>query len=311
MSEMTKQNVMLGSDPELLLEKTINGRTKAFPIIGLLGHGKDNPLHIDDSGFRTLQEDNVALEYTTHPTSNKADFITEQQAMLEVARAKAAEFGLTIREKSSAVDFEQRMLMSEAAKTFGCEPTWNAYTNAENPSPNARQYLRSVGGHIHISYDNPTNEKSMELAKLLDIKYLEHKADLSGNNDNARRRLYGKAGEIRLKSYGFEWRVLSNAWVFDARTIGLIWDIVEQVFEEYERGVRVKETKYQAIQRKVSSNEQLHPSAIDIYTFTLTPKPKKVVPTSVKKPAVKKTVAKKTVAKKPTVKRKSRKLVAA
>ena len=69
MKYLTKYNVMLGSDPELLLKKTKFGITKAFPIVGLLGHGKDNPLYLDDTKFRTLQEDNVAL----NPKSNKAE----------------------------------------------------------------------------------------------------------------------------------------------------------------------------------------------------------------------------------------------
>jgi hypothetical protein len=292
---MKKNNVMLGSDPELLLKKTINTIEKSFPIIGLLGHGKNNPLHIDDSGFRTLQEDNVALEYTTHPTSNKADFLTEQKAMFKIAKAKAIEFGLTV-DNRCATSFDHNMLLSKEAKTFGCEATLNAYTNTENTSPDTNVTFRSAGGHVHISYDNPTTEKSLEIAKLLDLVYITSENRPINAGENSRRQLYGKAGEVRLKSYGVEWRVPSNAWVFNDEDINWIWNTVEKAFELYENGSRVKYSKYSTIQEAIDSNRTLQ---FPIHNFLETPtKPEVKRKSEPKAKKAVKSVAKKKVSRK-------------
>ena len=250
---MSKYKVMLGSDPELLLNKTVYMDQKPFPIIGLLGHGKHDPLHIDDSGFRTLQEDNVALEYTTHPTSTKEDWVEEQTNMYDHAVKVAEGFGLGVFKNIASISFDRVMLQSDAAKTFGCEATWNAFTNSENPAPPSGGQVRSVGGHVHISYENPNDEQSMEICKILDVLYLKNIDSLSGDNEIARRELYGKAGEIRLKSYGVEWRVLSSYWVHFPETRNAVWDLVEEAFDLYDEGYRFNTERYAELNRHINT----------------------------------------------------------
>jgi hypothetical protein len=41
-----------------------------------------------------------------------------------------------------------------------------------------------------------------------------------------RKQLYGKAGACRIKSYGPEYRTLSNFWIFEERLIQWVWDNV-------------------------------------------------------------------------------------
>ena len=43
-----------------------------------------------------------------------------------------------------------------------------------------------------------------------------------------RRRMYGKAGAFRKKSYGLEYRVLSNFWIFDEKYIYWIFEAVHR-----------------------------------------------------------------------------------
>lgn len=288
MNNMTKYGVMLGSDPELLLNKTVNGITKPFPIIGLIGHGKENPLHIDDSGFRTLQEDNVTLEYTTHPTSTKEEWLKEQSDMYKYAVKTAVKLGLNVCQTNVANAFDLNMLNSEPARTFGCDPTWNAYTDAENPAPPTTGNIRSAGGHVHISYNNPTKEMSLELAKLLDLTYLRHRDGLTGVHDTHRRALYGKAGEIRLKSYGFEWRVPSNIWVHAPSSINKIWRIVEQTFTLYDEGQRVKPSSYNIIKMKINTTTANYAPDSPLFSITTTNMPKQA---TVKKKGSRKLVA--------------------
>jgi hypothetical protein len=43
--------------------------------------------------------------------------------------------------------------------------------------------------------------------------------------DTRRRQLYGKAGAIRFKPYGIEYRTLSNFWLADPKLIEKVWDM--------------------------------------------------------------------------------------
>lgn len=94
--------------------------------------------------------------------------------------------------------------------------------------------LRSFGGHVHFGwlqggYDFLTDEEGkQELIRVLDCT-----AGLwSLQNDNSpghkrRRELYGKAGCFRPTSYGVEYRVLSNFWIFHSALIGAVYDMSE------------------------------------------------------------------------------------
>jgi hypothetical protein len=48
-------------------------------------------------------------------------------------------------------------------------------------------------------------------------------------DDPMRRRYYGRAGEYRTPDYGFEYRVLSNAWLQDFTVYNLIYEMARRV----------------------------------------------------------------------------------
>ena len=255
-----KYNIMLGSDPEIIATKRSNGITKQFPVTGLIGGDKLNPFLVDESGFRTLQEDNVAIEYTTHPTSNLEDFVREQEQMRNVAFEKLRENQLSYSTQAAAV-YENIFMRHSAVQKFGCEPTWNAWKNEQNPTPTSTDALRSVGGHIHVSYDNNNDEMSVELVRLCDLIYISmvnfnKKLDFSDRNEISRRNLYGKSGEMRIKSYGFEWRTPSNHWIFEIPKIEMMYRIVMEAFKHYDKGYRVKESSYEIIQNAINRGDK-------------------------------------------------------
>lgn len=271
-----KHGITLGSDPELFLIKTKNGNMKAWPAIGLIGGSKDKPLHIDESGYRTLQEDNVALEYTTHPVNTSSDWVKEQTMMFKLAVATAAKFECEVEYNQASMTFNREVLRSKAAMTFGCEPTWNAFTNKENPEPmSLDKSMRSIGGHIHIGYKNPTLKKSLELAKILDVLYL--KIQPKNHSESMRRTLYGKLGEIRLKSYGFEWRTPSAEWVGTNLKQLKMWDLVMRAFTLYDEGMRFTENKDVEIERLFNNSAPLRSSMLpeDLFLKKLITKRKK------------------------------------
>jgi hypothetical protein len=48
------------------------------------------------------------------------------------------------------------------------------------------------------------------------------------DKDTDRRQLYGKPGAFRKKSYGFEYRTASNAWIASDARMRWVWDQTER-----------------------------------------------------------------------------------
>jgi hypothetical protein len=106
----------------------------------------------------------------------------------------------------------------DEAKILGCEPDFNAYTQAANPRPDAATPFRTASGHLHIGWTKDVNpqdpghfEACCSLSKMLDVKL--GIPSLLWDTDQKRRLLYGKAGCFRPKPYGMEYRTMSNAWL--------------------------------------------------------------------------------------------------
>jgi hypothetical protein len=125
--------------------------------------------------------------------------------------------------KLSCIVFPDDQLTSPLAHIFGCEPDFDAWENKENykpepPHPN----MRSAGGHVHIE----TKEEPLSVIRKMDL-FLGVPSVLMDTGED-RKKLYGKAGAHRVKSYGVEYRVLSNFWIFEPRLIKWVWDNVER-----------------------------------------------------------------------------------
>ena len=84
-------------------------------------------------------------------------------------------------------------------------------------------------GHIHISYGNNNIVDSLFIAKLFD--YFLGLPSLFLDEDTERRQMYGKAGAIRLKEWGFEYRVLSNFWLQSEELTNWVWEQIQLVFK--------------------------------------------------------------------------------
>lgn len=192
----------LGSDPEVFLFDGQGLRS----AIGLIGAGKLDPFQIPDmpAGF-TLQEDNVTLEYGIPPASSAEELYNSISAVMR----KSLEYtkGLSFSGLSCAV-FPAEEMQDPAAHVFGCEPDFNAWTNDVNPGPSVpHPFMRSAGGHIHVE----TQEHPLRVVRAMDLFLGVPSVLMDAGGD--RRKLYGKAGAHRVKSYGVEYRTLSNFWI--------------------------------------------------------------------------------------------------
>ena len=211
---------MVGSDPEFFLKKDGN----FIPAIGLVGGNKHN---VRDIGFGGLLEDNVMVEFNIPPATSAEEFSSNLERVLSFIKEELAEYEFAY---VPSADFPLELLQSPQAKEFGCEPDYNAYSLQMNIAPDPMQLggLRFAGGHVHIGYDNPSIKQTQAIIKAMDL-YLGIPA-LFLDTDDRRRQYYGKAGTCRPKSYGVEYRSLSNFWLSSKERM-------EWVFTQTQRAV--------------------------------------------------------------------------
>lgn len=224
-------DIKIGFDPEVFL---VDNNGKFISAVGLVGGSKTEPKDIGSGHY--VQEDNVAVEFNTPPVN-----VFSQQPVEQIRRHFQYVFDWLVRNvcapnnlqlsKAASAIFDEDQLQTEAAKTFGCDPDYNAYNGLENPKPKGPEGLRTCGGHIHIGYASRPEEVDFELNKLI-IKYLDYKlgvASVLHDPDARRRELYGKAGAYRDKSYGVEYRTLSNYWIFTESGIRSVVEAVQDM----------------------------------------------------------------------------------
>jgi len=63
----------------------------------------------------------------------------------------------------------------------------------------------------------------IQLGQLMDLFVGFRLAEV--DKDTRRRELYGKAGAIRFKPYGIEYRTPSNYWIMSEHNIAAVWDL--------------------------------------------------------------------------------------
>lgn len=209
----------IGSDMEVFAQ---NSKGEHVALCGLIGGSKGFPKQIKDlpPGFM-VQEDNVSLEFNIPPVSKRGDFIQYMEIMRKRSELIINDLGFKLSKNSSA-SFGKDQLIHPNALEFGCEPDYDAWKLCENPKPKADDIsLRTAGGHIHIGTDRDMIEVIKNMDLFVGVPSIIIDSDPSSIT---RRKLYGKAGAMRPKMYGVEYRTPSNFWVFDNALIGWIYD---------------------------------------------------------------------------------------
>lgn len=202
----TRPTVTIGSDPEVFLFDPKASKYKSS--VGLIGGTKNHPIPLGDQPGFFVQEDNVTVEFNTPPATDLETFVKGINYSMTTIKATADKLGLIVRPDAAAY-FSGVELDSEGARTFGCEPDYNAWTGKINPKPRGVDpSLRSCGGHIHVG---ATDVDRFQLIRMMDL-FLGVPSVLM-DADVTRKQLYGKAGACRPKEYGAEYRVLSNFWL--------------------------------------------------------------------------------------------------
>ena len=252
--------ILVGADPEMFVKKD----GLLVSAHGLVKGDKANPHPVNGGA---VQVDGMALEFNINPASDESEWVNNLGLVMnalkemvphhEVLPLPTAHFG---REYIEA--------QPEEAKELGCEPDYNAYTEEVNPMPDGGKGYRTGAGHIHIGWTEnmPLNdpghwEACVALVKQLDL-YLGIPS-LCWDKDTERRELYGKAGAFRVKSYGVEYRTLSNSWLVNESRMRFVYKQVRSAFNSLmsSEGVPTTRLPFVGLVNDVINRPDLHARA--------------------------------------------------
>lgn len=216
------KHCLIGADPELFLT---DPKGRFVSAVGKIGGTKVAPRPIPGlpDGF-AVQEDNVAVEFNIPPSDDCKTFVKSIQSAMDYIEDFVGKLNLKTSIVPSAV-FPQKELQTDAARRFGCEPDFNIWALSENPAPRAKnKRLRSAGGHGHVAF----KDDWIGLGRACDL--FVGCPSIMFDPDTQRRLLYGKAGAVRKKDYGVEYRTLSNFWIKRP-------DWTEMIFNQFQQAV--------------------------------------------------------------------------
>lgn len=233
----------IGADPELFLKKD----GKAISAFGMVEGTKESPFKTDKGAY---QVDGMALEFNIDPVSTNYEFekfnlnIIKTIADMKNRVAKNGDgkkrYGFNI---TATQDFDPEYLANQPkeALELGCDPDYNAYTGEVNPRPDGSVNFRTAAGHIHVGWGSniPTdNDEHREICNNF-VKVLDATVGMFMtyiDRDPRRRELYGKAGALRYKPYGVEYRTPSNVWIINRDRRQCIYSLVNKAIDIMKRG---------------------------------------------------------------------------
>jgi hypothetical protein len=207
----------------------------------------------------------MALEFNIDPAKTEDEFVENISTVMQRLRKDVpSEFHFHIK---PSVRFHHAILKAapDEAKELGCMPDLDAYTLKENPKPDSNTTLRTASGHIHIGFTSGADVTSEEhlikcatLVKHLDL-FLGLRS-LEWDKDQTRRKLYGNPGAMRLKEYGVEYRVLSNAWLDSEKLVRFVYQQTLKCIEDLKKNGALEEKDYKKISHDIKSGTRYYTS---------------------------------------------------
>lgn len=228
--------LLIGSDPEFFIKDTQSN--KIVSSTRMIPGTKQEPIDLSSilgEGF-SIQKDNVLAEACVPPVKTAGEMIQNIQKFQSYVNESLFKGAYELVALASHT-MDDSELTDPSTLEFGCSQSLNAWTEDVNPSPKCEDNpkFRSAGGHLHISYEGANIFSNFEVIKWCDL--LLGVPSVLLDTDMERRKLYGKAGEMRHTSFGCEYRTLSNYWVFNP-------EITEFLFKQLERAVELAESEF-------------------------------------------------------------------
>ena len=178
---------------------------------------KANPHKVDCGA---VQVDGMALEFNIDPAGSEQEFITNLDTVMGILAGMVPEHEI-VADPVAHFPKEYMAKQPREALELGCDPDYNAWSGDENTRPDGTVDFRTGAGHVHVGVidgADVTNKDFFAVCReaVREMDVFLGLPSLFYDNDKKRRELYGKSGAFRPKSYGFEYRTLSNAWLRNA-----------------------------------------------------------------------------------------------
>lgn len=229
----------IGADPEVFVQH----KDKFISAHVFRCGTKKRPMKTPNG---SVQVDGMALEFNIPPSDNEVSFRNGVRALLEdlnvIVESKKPGAKIVVT-PTAHFGFEYMNRLPNKAIELGCNPDWNAYTQGMNTPPNPMVPFRTGAGHVHFGWKNGVKKEDMpqhfsECCSLVrELDYYLGLPSMKWDQDGERRSLYGKAGCFRPKSYGLEYRVLSNAWLCSEDTVSTVFNQANKAFNRWVEGV--------------------------------------------------------------------------
>lgn len=260
-----------GCDPELFIRDKDG---KFISAEGLIPGTKAEPYKVDGGA---VQVDGMAAEFNIDPSSSFDEFDNNISKVLSQLHKMLPKGASLVALPAVVFDEDVWEASPEIAKILGCSPDFNAWTGDMNPPPHDPENprLRTASGHLHIGWteDAPLSDidhinNCQDLVKQLDW-YLGGWS-LRYEDDNRRRRLYGRAGACRIKPYGVEYRVLSNFWVMSRARRREVWNRMQQAIYDMRTNFMPEEREsYNTLLIESINTTTVNSSLFTVFSFPL------------------------------------------
>lgn len=225
--------ILIGADPEVFVKR--NGHLLSG--FGLIPGTKKQPHPVTNGA---VQVDGMALEFNINPAASCEEFSLNITTVMEQLKAMVPDCEIAI-QAVAEFGHEYMATQPEEARELGCDPDFNAYTGRTNDRPDGDRPFRTAAGHVHVGFTtgaeviDPVHRADCEMvARQLD--YYLGVPSLLLDPDDKRRELYGKAGAYRPKSYGMEYRVLSNFWLKNTALIEWVYKQTMLAMADLQKG---------------------------------------------------------------------------
>lgn len=243
-------SILIGCDPELFVKQ--EGIFKS--AFGLIKGDKKNPFKVRSGA---VQIDGMALEFNIEPAADEDKFLFNVNDVLSQMKLMVPEYEVVATPVAHFTPEYMKEQPPEALE-LGCDPDYNAWSGAVNNKPNANRPMRTASGHIHIGWTNGKDSSDGDHAEQCrmvgrQMDFYLGLGSLLYDADTERREMYGKAGCIRYKPYGVEYRTLSNAWLKDEKYIRWVFRAARKGMEDLMNGHNLAD-KYGDIQDIVNSS---------------------------------------------------------
>ena len=225
--------ILVGCDPEVFVRQ--NGLFRSAH--GLIPGDKKSPFKVRNGA---VQVDGMALEFNIDPAATEDQFVLSVQDVFQQMAAMVPGYEVVA---VPVADFDPDYMKSQPkeALELGCDPDFNAWTGAPFVKPNADLPMRTASGHVHIGWTN--GERLDDQVHAGNARAVTKQMDfflglgsLFYDGDVRRRSMYGKGGCHRVKSYGVEYRTLSNAWLLNEQRMRWVYRQVQKGMESLMNG---------------------------------------------------------------------------